>query len=141
MAFTKFASFLTAMAEGGTHDLTSDVLKVYLTNATPNAATHTVKADIAEIATGNGYSGPVTPVITSRGIVNGEYVIVPQGAVVWTGSGSGFGPLRYAVLYNDTATSDPLIGYWDYPSQITLLDAGEILTLNISSSTGLLKLT
>lgn len=130
------------MAESdGTHDLSTHSFKVYLSNAQPNPATHTIKADIAEIATGNGYSGPVTVTLTSRGIVSNEYVLVPQGPIVWTGTGSGFGPLRYAVLYNDTPTDKPLVGFWDYPTQITLLDAGEILTLSITPSTGLLKLT
>lgn len=140
MAFTKFNSFLTDLAAGGVHDLTSDTLKVYLSNTAPNVATHANKADIAEITTGGGYSGPVAPTITSRGIVSNQYVITPSGPIIWTGTGSGFGPLQYAILYNDTATSDKLIGYWAYPTQITLIDVDETLTLNISSANGLLKL-
>lgn len=140
MAFTKFNSFLEDLAAGGVHDLTADTLKIYLSNTAPNAATHEIKADIAEIATGGGYSGPVAPTITSRGIVGGQYVITPSGPVIWTGTGSGFGPLQYAILYNDTSTGDKLIGWWNYPTQITLIDVDETLTLNISSSNGLLKL-
>jgi hypothetical protein len=140
VAFTKFDSFLELMAEGGTHDLTTCVFKVYLTNTAPNATTHDVKGDIAEIATGGGYGGPTTIATTSRGIVQNQYVIAPTGPIVWTGTGSGFGPLRFAVLYNDTAANDPLIGFWSYPTEISLIAADETLTLNVTTGGGLLKL-
>ena len=45
------------------------------------------------------------------------------------------GPFRYVVLYNDTPTdpADPLIGWWDYGSEITL-NAGESFTVNFGAS-------
>lgn len=140
MAFTKFDSFLSSLAGGSTHDLTTATLSVFLTNQAPDAGLNTVKADITEIATGGGYNGPVAPTIVSRSIVSGEWVIEPSGPIVWTGTGSGFGPLQYAVLYDDSAANDELIGWWDYPSQITLIAADETLTLNLSAANGLLKL-
>lgn len=140
MAFTKFDSFLTSLATGGTHNLSTADLKVYLSNAAPDAALHSVKADIAELATGNGYNGAVSVTITSRGIVANEYVIEPSGPIVFTGSGTGFGPVQYAVLYDESAANDELIGWWDYPTQITLVDVDETLTLNLSAANGLLKL-
>lgn len=140
MAFTKFDSFLELMAEGSTHDLTLCVFRVYLTNTAPNRNTHLVKGDIAEITTGGGYSGPTEITTTSRSVVSNEYVISPTGPIVWTGTGAGFGPLRYAVLYNDTAANDPLIGFWSYPTEITLIASDETLTLNVTTGGGLLKL-
>lgn len=128
------------MATGGTHNLSTADLKVYLSNAAPDAALHSVKADIAELATGNGYNGAVSVTITSRGIVANEYVIEPSGPIVFTGSGTGFGPVQYAVLYDESAANDELIGWWDYPTQITLVDVDETLTLNLSAANGLLKL-
>lgn len=140
MAFTKFDSFLTGLATGSVHNLSTADLKVYLSNAAPDAALHSVKADIAELPTGNGYNGAVSVTITSRGIVANEYVIEPSGPIIFTGSGTGFGPVQYAVLYDESAANDELIGWWDYPTQITLVDVDETLTLNLSAANGLLKL-
>jgi hypothetical protein len=36
-----------------------------------------------------------------------------------TASGA-VGPFRYVIIYNDTATGDPLICYFDYNSEVTL---------------------
>jgi hypothetical protein len=53
--------------------------------------------------------------------------------VVFTALGGSFGPFRYVILYNDTATNDPLIGWWDYGSSITCND-GETFTVDFGTS-------
>ena len=133
-AFTKFQAFSEHLAEK-VHDLNADTLKVYLTNTAPNAATHAVKADLAEISGGNGYTagGPDTQNTTSRSA--GTTSVVGVDATL-TAAGGSIGPFRYAVLYNDTPASgvvDPLIGYWDYAAAVTVLD-GETFTLDFGSS-------
>ena len=71
--YNKFQSFVEAVAEKQ-HNLGSDTLKVYLSNTTPNASTMTVKADLAEISAGNGYTaGGNTATQTSSAQTGGIY--------------------------------------------------------------------
>lgn len=137
--FNKFNSFVEAMAEK-VHNLGSDSLKVMLTNVAP-VATNTVKADLTEIGSGNGYSaGGTAPTISSSAQASGLYKLV-LADVVFTAVGGSIGPFRYAVLYNDTPTSpaDPLIGWWDYASSITLLDGGTF-TWDANAANGVIQL-
>jgi hypothetical protein len=135
-SFTKFNSFVEALAEK-THNLGSDTLKVVLTNSAP-AAANTVLADITQIANGNGYTtGGTAATISSSAQTSGTYKLV-LADVTFTASGS-MGPFRYAVLYNDTATSDELIGWWDYGSSITLA-ASETFTVDFDATNGVLQI-
>ena len=130
-AFNKFNSFVEALAEKS-HNLGSDTLKVMLTNAAP-VATNTIKANLTEITAGNGYTAGGTAVtITSSAQSSGTYSLVGND-VVFTASGGSIGPFRYATLYNDTATNDELIGWWDYGSSITLADT-ETFTVDLGAS-------
>lgn len=137
-AFNKFNSFVEALAEKK-HDLGADTLKVMLTNTAP-VATNAVKADLTEISAGNGYTaGGNTASVTSSAQTSGTYKLVLGDPATWTASGGSIGPFRYAVLYNDTATSDELIGWWDYGSSITLA-SGESFAVDFDPTTGVLTL-
>jgi len=133
--FNKFQSFAEALAEKQ-HNLQSDTLRVMLSNTAP-AATNAVKADITEIAAGNGYAaGGPQATVSSSAQTAGTYKLVLADTVV-TASGGSIGPFRYAVLYN--ATSGGLIGWWDYGSSITLA-TGETLTVDFDDAAGVLTL-
>ncbi|MGI9490492.1 MAG: hypothetical protein ACR2RF_32285 [Geminicoccaceae bacterium] len=110
----------------------NDVLKVALSNTAP-VATNTVFANITEITAGSGYTagGEDTQNSLSR-TANTTSVIGVD--VVWTSTGT-IGPFRYVVLYNDTPTSpaDPLIGWWDNGSSVTLAN-GETFTVDFGAS-------
>jgi len=137
--YNKFQSFVEALAEKQ-HNLGSDTLKVYLSNTAPNAATMTVKADLAEISAGNGYTaGGNTATQSSSAQTAGVYKLVLADPATWTASGGSIGPFRYAVLYNDTATGDPLIAWWDYGTSITL-GAGDTFAVDFDPSTGVLTI-
>ena len=135
--FNKFSSFVEALAEGA-HNLGSNVLKIMLTDSAP-LATNTVKANLTDISAGNGYTAGGTAVtITASSQTSGLYKLVGND-VVFTASGGSIGPFRYAALYNDTATNDELIGWWDYGASITLL-AGETLTVDLDAVNGILTI-
>lgn len=137
--YNKFQSFVEALAEKQ-HNLESDTLKVYLSNTAPNAATMTVKADLAEISAGNGYTaGGNTATQSSSAQTAGVYKLVLADPAIWTASGGSIGPFRYAVLYNDTASGDPLIAWWDYGTSITL-GAGDTFAVDFDPSTGVLTI-
>lgn len=131
--FTKFNSFVENLAEG-VMNLGADTLKIMLTNSAP-LATNTVKANLTEISAGNGYSaGGPTVNITASSQTGGTYSLVGDDVVI-TAAGGSIGPLRYAVLYDDTPTSpaDPLIAFWDYGSSVTLA-SGESLTVDFGAN-------
>lgn len=134
--FNKFNSFVEACAEKA-HNLGSDTLKVVLTNSAP-VNTNTVLANITQIANGNGYTtGGTTAVTSSSAQTSGTYKLV-LADVVFTASGA-VGPFRYAVLYNDTAAADELIGWWDYGSAISLAN-GETFTVDLDATNGVLTI-
>jgi hypothetical protein len=137
--FSKFNAFSENLCEA-VHNLGSHTLKVMLTNTAPTSA-NSVKADLTEISSGNGYTtGGTQATISSSAQTSGTYKLV-LADVVFTATGGSIGPFRYAVLYNDTPSSpaDPLIGWWDYGSSITLA-ATETFTVDFSSDNGVITL-
>jgi hypothetical protein len=136
--FNKFNSFVEALAEKK-HDLGADTLKVLLCDTAP-VATNTVKANLTELTAGNGYTaGGATASITTSAQTSGIYKLVLGDPATWTATGGSMGPFRYAVLYNDTATNDELIGWWDYGSSLTLA-TGESFAVDFDPTTGVLTI-
>lgn len=138
-SYNKYQQFVEDLA-AKVHDLlgtagsTADTLKVMLSNTAPNASTHAVRADVSELSTANGYTSGGQS-IANVGSESGGVLTVTGTDVTWTASGGSIGPFRYVILYNDTPTSpaDPLIGWWDYGSSITLAD-GESFTVDFGAS-------
>jgi len=136
-SFNKFNSFVEALAEK-THNLGSDTLKVALTNSAPSA-TNTVLADITQISGGNGYTTGGTQATQSSSVqTSGTYKLVLND-VTFTASGGSIGPFRYVVLYNDTAASDELIGYYDYGTNLTVT-SGNSFVVDFDATNGVLTL-
>jgi hypothetical protein len=132
--FNKFNQFVEDLAEK-VHNLGSDTLKILLTNVAP-AVTNSVKGDLTEISAGFGYSaGGNQAVQTGSSQSSGLYTLSATH-VTFLAAGGSIGPFRYAVLYNDTPSSpaDPLIGFLDYGSSITLSD-GQSFIVRFNSTT------
>lgn len=134
VAFTKFNSFTDAICKK-VHNLGADSLKVMLTNSAP-VATNTQKTDLTDIGAGGGYTAGGTATTPTLSNASGVEKLVCTD-VVFTGTGGGFGPFRYAVLYNDTATNKELIGWADYGSSISRA-ATETFTVDFDGSAGVL---
>lgn len=131
--YNKFQQFVEDLVKK-VHDLHNDTLKVYLTNDTPSASLDAVKADLAEITAGNGYTAGGTDIQNTVSETGGTATVAATD-VTWTATGGSIGPFRYAATYNDTPTSpaDPLVNWWDYGSALTLAD-GESFTVDFGSN-------
>lgn len=133
-AFNKLDVFVLDVANKQ-HDMktgTSDVYKVYLTNTAP-VATNTVYNTPADLSTANGYTAGGTTIGTITGSQSsGTFSFSGGTNPSWTASGGSIGPFRYAVLYNFTTASKPLIGWWDYGTALTLTN-GNSFTLTLPS--------
>ena len=134
-SFSKFNSFVEALAEG-VHDFQNDTLKVALSNSAP-AATNSQLSAITQIANGNGYTtGGTAVTLTSSAQSSGTYKLILD-PVTFTASGGSL-VFQYAVLYNDTAPNDELIGYYDLGA--TTLTAGQSLQLTFDATNGAINL-
>src|SRR5687767_10883269 len=103
VAYNKFQDFVERLGLA-IHNLDTAVLKVYLSNEAP-LVSDTVKADIAEISAGNGYTAgghDATGVWTETA---GTAQLAGTDITI-TASGGTVGPFRYAILYNDTDPTD-----------------------------------
>jgi len=139
-AFNKFRAFVEHLAEG-VHNFSSDstcTLTAALT-ATANAPvnTNSVLADLTQISYTN-LSSRVIPVSASSQTA-GTYTLACTDTVL-TASGGSVAAFQYVAIYNDDPTSptDPLIGWYDYGSAVTLADT-ETFTLDFGAS-GLLQI-
>lgn len=138
-SYNKFQVFTKDLIEGK-HNFASNTFKIMLTNTAP-VNTNAVKADLTEISAGNGYTAGGTATTISSSTTSGVAKVTGTD-VVFTAAGGAIGPLRYAVLYNDTQTTPlkPLVAWWDYGSSITLNDT-ETLTVDFDSTNGIFTVT
>jgi hypothetical protein len=135
--FNKFNQFVSDVAQK-VHNLNSDALKIMLTDTAP-AASNTVKSNIGEIAAGNGYTaGGGTAAFVSGNDTSGVYRLI-LSQVAWTASGGAIAQFRYAVLYNSSAASGNLIGWWDYGAEVNLTN-GNTFTVALDQTNGVLTL-
>lgn len=134
-SFVKIGGFVENLAEK-VFNLGSDTITVALSNTAPGSestpptgATSTAKlSNVTQISYAACSSRVVTVSASSQS--GGTYSLVTSDLVL-TASGT-VGPFRYIYLYDDTATNDELIGYYDYGSSITM-SSGETLTIDFGT--------
>lgn len=127
----------------GLFDMDGHTFKIILTSNsyTPNRATQTVLADVTnQLSTANGYtSGGATLASVTWGQTSGTATF-DAADPAWTASGGDIGPFRIAVIYNDTAASDPLLCYCVlHSADLTILN-GQTGTIALNAS-GILTLS
>jgi hypothetical protein len=145
LTWVKCNGFVEHMAEK-VHDLGSDAITIALSNTAPSAETpdpsvltaDCILANVTEIAYTNLSTRALSSITSSQ---TSGVETVDAANITLTASGGTVGPFRYIYKYNDTPTSpaDPLIGYYDYGSSITMAD-GETLTFTFNAS-GILTVT
>lgn len=135
-SFNKFNSFVEALAEK-VHNLGSDQLKVALC-AAANApvASNTQLSNLTQASYTNLSSRDITTSASAQS--SGTYKLTLTDLVL-SASGGSVGPFRYVVIYNDTATNDELIGWYDYGSDVTI-GSGESFTVDFDGTNGVLTL-
>ena len=147
-SFTKVNDFVANLANE--MDLDSDTLKVALSNTDPTSGTdvtdnnYGVLANISEISYTNLSSRTLTGVTSTQ--TGGTYKLSANDLVL-TASGGSVAPFRYVIIYNDSpdaseadhSVSDPVIGYYDYGTSLTLND-GDTFTVDFGAN-GILTLS
>jgi len=136
--FTKFNPLVEALAEG-VHNWQTDTLAVALTASAPTNNSSLLSSisqiSYSSIQDGTTTGRNLTGITSSQ--TSGVYTLDAADLVLTaTDTVPAF---RYIVLYNDTAASDPLIGYYDYGTTVNLLN-GETFTI-VWDPTGILTLT
>jgi len=131
--FNFFNSFTESEAEKK-HNLGADTLTLALTNSAPSPS-NTVLTDITQISYTNLSSRTLTT--TSSAQTSGDYKLIIADKSL-TASGGSVATFRYVVIYNDTATNDELIGWYDTGAGQTLAD-GDQFNINFDDTNGLIQ--
>ena len=135
-SFEKFQPFVEKLAEG-LMDLGADQLEVALTNAAnPPAVADGLLADLTEISY-TALSARTVTTSTSTQTAGVYKLVCADLTITSSGSPAAF---RYVCLFDQDAVGDPLIGNWDYGSDLALA-SGESLLIDFSAGDGVLQLT
>lgn len=136
LTYNKFNTFVGDLA-GKLHDLvgaggsTADQVFCMLSNTAPSAA-NAVKADITQIASGNGYTTDGADTANSGSAASGTFTLTGTN-ITWTAGPAAMGAFQYIVAYNKTQTvpAGPLIAWWDRGAALTLQN-GETYTIKFN---------
>jgi hypothetical protein len=132
--FNKSNQFVEDLCKGVhnfTSDATSTITVALCAAANAPVAANSVLADLTQVGYTNLSSRVVTGVTAEQttgtvALTGTDLVLTASGAVA---------TFRYVALYNDDPTSpaDPLIGWYDYGSDVTLAN-GETFTIDFATN-------
>lgn len=146
-AYNKQNSFLGDVFLGRIN-LTTDTLRVLLTNTAPVAGDIqvdttttpcTIKAtsNAVEIAAGNGYTKKGIALTVTTSTFSGATYTLAANKAVWTAAGGSFPTARYVQLYDDTSLTTAtrsVIAWWDYGVGGFTLNDTETFTVMFNST-------
>lgn len=117
-------------------DFSIDVFQIILmqTGFTFDKDAHHNYADISanELGTANGYTAGGN-VLTGVAVVENDLddrTEITWDNTSWTASGGNIGPTPGAIIFDQTATDDPLVAYIDFGSDQTQADGGVATVAN-----------
>ncbi len=117
------------------HNLSADVLKLGIVNntspptkttANPTWGAGGTNLSTNQVATGTAYAGPVTLASKTWSIVAGVPVLRALDITI-AQDAAGFTNGRFGVIYNDTATGKPCLGFIDMGSDRSIVTGPLVL--------------
>ena len=118
-------------------DFANDTFKLILmdTGFTFNKDTHALYADVSgsELASGNGYTtkGETLAGVSVSEDDTDDRAEITWNNETWTASGGAIGPTPGAIIIDETAANDPVVGYIDFGGEQTQADGGTCTISNI----------
>lgn len=134
-SFNKFNTFVADISNK-VHNLASDQLTIALTDTVP-VATNTVLANITQISYTNLSARNLTTSSSTQ--TSGTYKLILGTPFTLTASGGSVAQFRYVVIYNSTASGGPLIGWYDYGSEL-VMGNGDTFGITFDGTNGLLQI-
>ncbi len=130
--FTKYEHFAEALANKEIDMFgTTDTFKAALVSDAPVVATDDELADHTQV-TGTGYTAGGDD-MQNDATRSGGTVTMTATDITWTAGAADWGAFRYVPMHDDTSTTDILMAYYDYGSNLTLGN-GETFTLDFGAS-------
>lgn len=122
------------------HDFFSHTFRVVLTLTAPTSANSDL-ANLTQVTASNGYpSGGLTASVIVATESAGVFRVTLED-VSFTASGGDLPLFRYVDLYNDTASADPLIAFWDFGSTANITSGNSFLVDFPTTASGVFSIT
>lgn len=131
--FNKFYC-LTEDIGKGRHIFGTDQIEVALTAVAP-AATNTQLSNLTQIS----YTGLSARTVTTLSFTQALGVAKLTLQDLTLAASGTVASFRYIVLFNQTSANDPLIGWYDYGSTVSLL-TGDTFTIDFDGTNGAIQI-